>query len=146
MIKDNYTNKVIITSIVIFIIGAITFGALASIDWTLIVGWALGFTSIMSTYLLSILLNYLLVKKVRIKWKAIFLSSLRVFTVFGIQASLFFALIAIDMHESGAEIFKGNTKMLYSPINIFTYLGGLGVIVIGTITSLLWKKRGQKHG
>jgi len=140
--KGNYTNKVLIISIIIFLIGAIVFGGLASINWTWIVGWTSGFILVLSTYLLSILLNYLLVQKVRKKWKAIFLTSLRIFIVFGLHILFFFGLIAIDMHESGTRIFKGGVNTLYSPINIFTYLGGLGVIALATIASLVWKKKG----
>jgi len=139
-------TKVLITSFVVFLIGVIIFGALASIDWSWIVGWVSGFIAIISTYLFSILLNYLLVKKVRKKWKAIILASFRVFLVFALHVLFFFALIAVDMHESGTKIFQGNISTLKSPINIFTYLGGLGTITIGTIASLVWKKKRTKNG
>lgn len=63
-----------------------------------------------------------------------------------IHAGLLIAVIAINTQASGKSLFGNEMNVMLSPINIFTYMGSVSLILIATLVVQFLSRKEGKHG
>lgn len=135
-------NKMLLIAALLSIVGLIIFLSLIPVSKWLWAGWLFGVTSIFIGHGVSILLIKIFFKKKRSKLNGFFSGMGRTVLNYVIQVVMFFAVIAIDTSYNGVPFMNGGTAALVSgPIVIYTYLGGISVMAVASVTSLLIKKK-----
>ena len=142
MRRTNLETKILITSVIIFLIGIIIFGALWNIDSSWILGWMVGAPASMFGYVFGMLALNLLLKK-GTKKKGVVLTYVRLIITFLLQIALFIAIIAVDKNASGIGFWDKDINSLMGPISFFTYLGGVGIIAFSTFVAHFLIKKGR---
>lgn len=143
MLKDKFEIKVLKTTAIIFIIGLIVFLCLIPIKYSLSLGWLCGAVFASATYLLGILLINKFFKKEKNKTLGFWVGMLRYYINLAIQAGLFIVIIVINKTANGHSFNGGGLSDMISPINLFTYIGGISLILISTLVAqFLSRKEG----
>ena len=146
MQKNSYEYKVLKFAIISFFIGLIIFLALIPVDYSLSIGWAAGTLVSLLAYLLGILLINSFFKKQKTKSLGFWMGWLRVQVNFFIHAGLFISVVTINTYASGHTLFGNDMNIMYSPINVFTYMGSVSLILIGTLVVQFLSRKEGKHG
>lgn len=63
-----------------------------------------------------------------------------------LQAGLFIAIVAIDKSANEHSFLGGGISDMYSPINLFTYIGGVSLIMISTLVAQFLSRKEGTHG
>ena len=63
-----------------------------------------------------------------------------------IHAGIFIAVVVINTNASGKTLFGNNMEIMYSPINVFTYIGSISNILIGILVIQLFSRKKGKYG
>ncbi len=126
--------KILKISISILAVGIIVFGSLWNINSSWLLGWMVGAPASILSYVFGMLALSLLLKKGS-KRKGVWMTYVRLFTTLLLQAGLFIALVALNKHMHGIGFWDKGIKVLLDPINIFTYLGGVGIIAFSTFVA-----------
>jgi len=143
MQKNSIERRILYIALIITAIGTILFSALIAISYSYVVGWLVGTGSVLLTYLLSLLILKLLFKKKNFK-HGMLVTSLRIVSMYAIHIGIIIAIVAIDKSYHGYGLMDNTqTSVVYDPINIFSYLGGVSIIAISTLISH-FKKKGSK--
>ncbi len=140
MRKTIKKHKVLIIAMSILAVGIVVFGGLWNIDSSWLLGWMVGAPASIISYVFGMLALDLLLKK-KSKRKGVILTYVRLFTTLLLQVGLFIAIIALDKNAHGIGFWGKDIKALLGPINIFTYLGGVGVIALSTFVAHFLKKK-----
>ena len=135
MLKGKFELKVIKLVGILASIGLVIFLCLIPVDYSLSIGWAAGAFSTIVGYLIGILLINKFFKKKKSKTLGFWVGMARFYINLAIQGGLFIAVIAIDKSCNGHSFTGGHISDMYSPINIFTYIGGVSLILISTLVA-----------
>lgn len=146
MRKDRFEKRVMKIAIIISIIMLVLFLALIPVSYSLSIGWAAGAFSALLGYSIGIFLINKFFSKKKTKTIGFWIGWLRFYINLALQAGLFIAIIAIDKAANGHSILGGDIKDIYSPINIFTYMGGVGLILISTLVAQFLSRKEGNNG
>ncbi|MCK5867215.1 MAG: hypothetical protein KAG14_02335, partial [Mycoplasmataceae bacterium] len=146
MQKNSFEYKVLKFTIISFFIGLIIFLALIPVDYSLSIGWAIGTFVSSLAYLLGILLINGFFKSKKTKSLGFWVGWLRVQVNLFIHAGLFIAVVAINTYANGHTLFGNEMNIMYSPVNVFTYIGSASLILIGTLVVQFLSRKEGKHG
>ena len=146
MPKEKFEIKVFKVSLFIFLFGLIIFLALIPISYSLSIGWVAGCFSATLTYLVGILLINKFFRKKRTKTIGFWIGMMRFYISLALQAGLFISIIAIDRSVNGHSFTDGTISDMYSPINLFTYIGGVSLILISTLVAQFLSREGRLNG
>lgn len=128
----------------IFFIGLLTFSIYSIWDFSLLLGWIFSFISLsisffIKIYLLKIWLEKKTNKQISKKKKVVFLLFLFLSVVtLLLQSGI---LLSIIFFNKNFHDYKFGIKTILWPINIFSYLVGISLIVPTIIISLFFKNR-----
>lgn len=143
MLSEKFEIKVFKVASLLFLLGLIVFLALIPVNYSLSIGWTTGCFSVLVTYLVGILLINKFFRKKRTKSIGFWIGMLRFYVCLLLQAGLFISIIAIDRSVNGHSFTSGPISDMYSPINLFTYIGGVSLILISTLVAqFLSRKEG----
>lgn len=139
--RNGIEKDIILMAIFIAIGGMISTLCFVSVQWSLITGWISGCAVALTGWFISNSLAKWFFKKIKTRtlgfwtWYLIFQIKL------AFHAGVFLSIIAICKYYNGETLTTGGLWTMYEPINIFTYLCGIGITVISTmIVNLLHKK------
>lgn len=144
MQKNNFEIKVFKIGISLFLFCLVIFLSLIPINYSLSIGWVVGAFTAFITYAIGILLINKFFKTKKSKTLGFWVGMMRFYICLLIQAGLLIAVIAINRISHGHTLISGgHITEMYSPINIFTYIGGVSLILISTLVAqLLSRKEG----
>ncbi len=143
MQKRKLESKILIVALIIAFIGLVIFGALSAYDYSLVLGWASGTFAVLTSFALTVFLSGFLLKKERAKSTRRVLVFVKSIAYIVIHAIFFILVVVIDKHFSGVSFSDRNINVMYSPINVFTYIGGIGIIVVATLVAHTLHKKGE---
>ena len=143
MLKGKFEIRVFKVALILFLLGLIVFLSLIPLEYSFSIGWVAGSFSVVLTYLIGILLINKFFRKKRTKSIGFWIGMIRFYICLIIQAGLFISIIAIDRSVNGHSFISGPISDMYSPINLFTYIGGVSLILISTLVAqFLSRKEG----
>lgn len=142
MKNKNIGIRILYISLILMAIGTAIFSILIIVSYSLVVGWLVGTASVILTYLFSLFILKVLLRKKQFKY-GMFLTFARILVMFLFHIGIIIGVIAIDKAFHGYGL-TGASAMsaVYEPINIFSYLGGVSIVSISTIIAHISFKRG----
>ena len=144
MQRNNIEYRVLKMSLIIALAGLIVFLALIPINYSLSIGWIAGASVVMLGYLIGVLLIKKFFKKGKSKSLGFWIGWLRFKLSFIFHGGIFISIIAINNVSNGHSFAKGGISDMISPINIFTYIGGVSIIFLSTLViQFLSRKEGE---
>lgn len=144
--RIKFEKEIILMALWIAIGGTVVTLCLIPLEWSLVIGWIAGCSAAIFTTYLNVFLSKWFLKKIKTKtmgfwiWMLIFQFKLM------IHAALFIAIIAICKYYNDETFSSGGISTMYDPINIFTYLFGIGITVTSTLIVNLLHKKGSANG
>ena len=143
MHKNKFEYKVLKISSMLALAGLAVFLPLIALNYSWSIGWLVGCTSSFIGYLIGILLINKFFKKEKSKSLGFWVGMARFYINLAFQGLLFIAVVAIDKSVSDHSFMGGSMADMDSPINLYTYLGGVSIIFIGTLVAqFLSRKEG----
>ncbi|MCC3161026.1 MAG: hypothetical protein K4H23_04900, partial [Mollicutes bacterium PWAP] len=138
-------NKIIIVSIIFYAFGIIIGLFLIWYDWNLIVGFALGGVVSVLSFLLNHSLLRTLFKKQRDKKNAFWLTQIRFYLIITIHLIFIVCVVLLNkwINLNKISLFEGGINVVSGPINIFTYIGGISIVVASSIVAQFIKRKGE---
>lgn len=146
MQKNNITEQILKIAFSIYIGLMILFGALAFLDYSLVVGWIFGGAVALTGYNIEILIVNKIFGKSKSKISGFWLGTSRFWIVLAYHAVWIIGVICVNRAFAGEPVFGGSTSSYLAPINLITYAAGIGVIPISTLVAHILQKKGGKHG
>lgn len=135
-------NQMFLIVACIAIAGLIIFLSLIPVHKWLWAGWLFGVTTISIGYVASVLLIKLFLRKKQSKFQGFISGIARSTFNFVFQIGMLFVLIAVDTSYHGLSFGHVTPHILVEgPIVFYTYLGGISVVALSSITTLLIKKK-----
>ena len=147
----NFSSKIILASIILWLIGSVILLISLSIDVSIfswIIGWTWGYGLCISGFFANILVSKYILSKKRSKQAAFWLFFWKSFIMMIYYFLLVFILILIDFSANNHQLFvNGSVKDLNGPINIFATFLGISIVMITIfIMHLPWFNRKKKYG
>lgn len=143
MHKDDIDYKVLRLSLILALVGLAIFLVLIPVGYSLSIGWLAGSFSAIMGYSIGILLINKSFEKKKSKSLGFWVGWLRFYINLFFQGVLFIAVVFINKSVNGHTFTGGNTSDMISPINVFTYIGGVSLILISTLVAqFLSRKEG----
>ncbi|MCR8613336.1 MAG: hypothetical protein NC236_02535 [Mycoplasma sp.] len=140
MSKLPMERKMLNISLIISTIGIIIFSFMGFINWSFLSGWTVGIIFVFIMLFTNSIFFKKIFNKKRTKLFAFLSSFVRSLTVALIFVGIIFAIIYIDGYTKNHVLFKTTTTSdLYGPINVFTFLGGIGVYGLSTFLAHISK-------
>ncbi|WKX02816.1 hypothetical protein [Candidatus Mycoplasma mahonii] len=128
-------KNILIISFAMLLLGMVIFGSLWTKDSSWILGWMVGAPASIIGYLVGMIVLTIILRN-KSKAKGMWLTLFRVIITFLFQAILFIGIILINKRAHGINLWSGrDLNIMFSPINLFTYLSGVGIIAISTFAA-----------
>ena len=135
-------TRILYTSLLMMAIGTIIFSILIIVSYSLLIGWLVGSISVILTYLFSLFIIKILLQKKEYSY-GMFLTFARIIVMYLFHIGIIIGVVAIDKAFHGYGLTEASQMSdVYSPINIFRYLGGVSIVSISTIIAHISFKRG----
>ena len=143
MHKDKTLKAMYMNMFIYLLIGLIPGLALAYWNYSLVVGFITGtFVSFLGFFLNVLLVNYIF-KKEKTKGVSFWIGWGRS-TLQLIYHALFFVIIlTVNKLSNNADWLDKGIDLVLSPINLFTYIGGVSSILISALVVQLTLKKGK---
>ncbi|NQZ65671.1 MAG: hypothetical protein HRT99_00450 [Mycoplasmatales bacterium] len=146
MQKKDVIYKIYKIAIIFSLIMLLLFLMLIPISYSLSIGWAFGVSASLISYSIGILLIKKFFKRKRSRILGFWMGWLRFYISMGVHAGIFIVVIALNSFMNSNSFASGGLSDMISPINIFTYIGGVSVIFISTIIAYFYLRKDNDDG
>lgn len=144
-VRNGFEKDILKLALWIAIGGTIATLSLVWLQWSLIIGWITGCATAFAGWSISSFLTKWFFKKIKTKtlgfWMWYLIFQIKIF----FHAGVFLSIVAICKYYNGETLMTGGLWTMYEPINIFTYLCGIGITVVSTMIVNLLHRKGSAN-